>query len=67
MLSVVIPTLNAQATLAATLSALGAPADFRPWFDMEGNASRATTALREYAGLVAYRLMGRTNALLPAP
>jgi uncharacterized SAM-binding protein YcdF (DUF218 family) len=46
---------------------LGAPADFRPAFDMEENASRATTALREYAGLVAYRLTGRTNALFPAP
>jgi uncharacterized SAM-binding protein YcdF (DUF218 family) len=46
---------------------LGTPADFRPWFDMEENATRATTALREYVGLLAYRLTGRTNALFPAP
>jgi len=29
--------------------------------------SQAEWALREYTGLVAYRLLGRTGALFPAP
>ena len=30
-------------------------------------AEEAEWALREYVGLVAYRLMGRTDSLFPAP
>jgi len=45
----------------------GTQADFRPLFDLEENAARATIAVREYVGLLAYRLTGRTNALFPAP
>ena len=46
---------------------LGGRADFNLRFDMEENAARATVAVREYVGLLAYRLTGRTNALFPAP
>ncbi len=46
---------------------LGGRADFKLRFDLEENAARATVAVREYVGLLAYRLTGRTNALFPAP
>jgi uncharacterized SAM-binding protein YcdF (DUF218 family) len=40
-----------------------------PWFSSSAlaNFSAWTLALREYTGLVAYRLMGRTHDVIPAP
>lgn len=45
----------------------GGAGDFRAGFDLDDGATRATRAIREYIGLLAYRLTGRTQALLPAP
>ena len=45
----------------------GAPGDFRAVFDLVDGMTRATRAVREYIGLIAYRLTGRTQALFPAP
>ena len=36
-------------------------------FDLSGGLDRINAAAREYLGLLAYRLMGRTDALLPGP
>lgn len=45
----------------------GAPGDFDFDFDLVDGATRASRAIREYIGLIAYRLTGRTQALFPAP
>lgn len=45
----------------------GASGDFDFDFDLVDGATRASRALREYIGLIAYRLTGRTQALFPAP
>ena len=45
----------------------GGAGDFRAGFDLDDGATRATRAIREYIGLLAYRLTGRTQALFPAP
>ncbi len=41
----------------------------RGWFEVPFAArlGQAEWAIREYVGLVAYRLLGRTDALFPAP
>jgi uncharacterized SAM-binding protein YcdF (DUF218 family) len=41
--------------------------DFGAGFDLVDGMTRASRAIREYIGLVAYRLSGRTKALFPAP
>lgn len=46
------------------------PVDFRvgtPRADLAGNLQRLSLAIREWIGLAAYRLTGRTDALFPAP
>ena len=44
------------------------PARWRPaWTDVARNADKVQLAIREYIGLAAYRLSGRTDALFPAP
>jgi uncharacterized SAM-binding protein YcdF (DUF218 family) len=40
---------------------------FRPGFDVAGGIEAAETAVREWIGLAAYRLAGRTDALFPSP
>lgn len=45
----------------------GARGDFGFDFDLVDGATRASKAIREYIGLIAYRLTGRTQALFPAP
>lgn len=40
---------------------------FRPGFDVGGGIAAAETAVREWIGLAAYRLAGRTDALFPSP
>ncbi len=49
------------------------PVDYRtvpnvPWlhFDLAGNLGLLTLAVKEWVGLIAYRLLDRTNALFPA-
>ena len=41
--------------------------EFEPQFRLGANLTDLSEAIREYVGLVAYRMMGRSNALLPAP
>mgnify|MGYP002630532111 CR=1 FL=1 len=45
----------------------GGAGDFGAGFDLVDGMTRASRAIREYIGLVAYRLSGRTKALFPAP
>jgi uncharacterized SAM-binding protein YcdF (DUF218 family) len=50
---------------------IGSRADRLPFFDLEGIGSAAflylDSAGKEWIGLAAYRLMGRTDALFPGP
>jgi uncharacterized SAM-binding protein YcdF (DUF218 family) len=39
----------------------------RPGLELESGLKQAQLALHEWVGLVAYRLMGRTDSLYPAP
>ena len=41
--------------------------EFESQFRLGANLTDLSEAIREYVGLVAYRMMGRSNALLPAP
>lgn len=44
------------------------PARWRPaWADVSRNGDKVQLAVREYVGLVAYRLSGRTTSLFPGP
>lgn len=45
----------------------GDAADWRPSLNVVGNLQRLDLAVREWVGLVVYRMTGRTRALLPAP
>jgi uncharacterized SAM-binding protein YcdF (DUF218 family) len=38
-----------------------------PFFSLADGLKRTDTALREWVGLVAYRLAGRTSELFPGP
>ncbi|MEW5848831.1 MAG: YdcF family protein [Myxococcota bacterium] len=42
-------------------------AGLRPGFSVLGGLAELTGALKEVAGLMAYRILGRTDALFPAP
>lgn len=45
----------------------GDAADWRPSLEVVGNLRRVDLAVREWIGLLVYRLSGRTRTLLPAP
>ena len=45
----------------------GAGTAWAVYFNAAGRLTRLDEAVREYVGLVAYRLMGRTDALFPEP
>lgn len=46
---------------------LAAAATFEPKFDFRGELDDLGSMMHEYLGLLAYRLTGRTDALLPGP
>ncbi len=45
----------------------GDASDWRPSLTIVGNLQRLDLAVREWTGLIVYRLSGRTRTLLPAP
>lgn len=45
----------------------GDASDWRPSLEVPGNLRRVDLAVREWVGLLVYRLSGRTRTLLPAP